>query len=108
MRLRNLAVAGMALAIGLGGPPAAAMPIQSITCTPSEDGSSILILATTDGSEHLTCTFSCHVKLTGQSAFQGYKCRASVGAAATDQLLCELKGDGPGHFSDARPDRFDC
>lgn len=106
MFLRHLAV--LAVVAGLGVMPAAAMPIQSITCTPNADGSSILILATSDGDAPATCVFSCHIKLAGQSKFQGYKCSATADAKATDQLLCELKGDGPDYFSDARMDRWDC
>lgn len=108
MFLRSLAVACMTLTFALGGQPAGAMPIQTIACTPSADGSSIQIIAKSDGSERMTCVFSCHIKLAGESRFQGYKCQATVDAKAGEQLLCELEGDGPGTYSEARVDRFDC
>ena len=108
MCLRSLAAACMTITFALGTQPATAMPIQTIACTPSADGSSIQIIATADGSERKTCVFSCHIKLTGQSRFQGYKCQATVDAKAGEQLLCELEGDGPNTYSEARFDRFDC
>ena len=107
MSMRKIAAACVIMAAS-AGIPAMAMPIQTIACTPSADGSAIQVIATADGSESLTCVFSCHVKLAGQSRFQGFKCTGTVDDAAGEQLLCELKGGGPGYFAEAKVDRFDC
>jgi hypothetical protein len=107
MTIRVFRVLALALMFGAAGAPARAMPIQSSSCTLTADGSSVQIRVVSDGSERRSCVFSCHVKVAGQSAFQGFKCNGIV-IGPGEQLICELEGDGPEYFSEARPDRFDC
>lgn len=87
-------------AFGITAAPAAAMPIQVFICAPNADGSAVEMRVISDGSEPISCTFSCHVKPAGQS-FKGWNCDATVAATANEQLLCTLEGDGPGAFVDA-------
>ena len=87
-------------AFGLTAAPATAMPIQAFICAPNADGSAVEMRVISDGSEPISCTFSCHVKPAGQS-FKGWTCDATVAATANEQLLCTLQGDGPGAFVDA-------
>lgn len=77
-------------------------------CTLNTDKSSMRVLGVSTGGKAYSCSAECRLKISGQRAFDLFKCNFSLGANTNETVVCERPGSGRGHYTEVSSSKFTC
>lgn len=87
---------------------ALAASFPSARCTLSADKSRMIVLGMNAGAQSYSCLVECRLNVSGQRAFDVFKCNFALGANSAERQVCERTGNSPGHFTKITSSRYTC
>lgn len=88
------------MALSLTVYPAGAIGLKPGVCMLSADKSRVEVTAGNSSTKAYACATECRLRVSGQRAFELFKCQYRLGANAKEKLVCHRDGGSPGHYTE--------
>jgi len=87
---------------------ASAFDMPGAQCNLNADKSTLQVVVSNPASESYACAMACHYKVAGERLFQAFNCNFSLSPNSGDKVACDLEGNAPGYFAEARGAQLMC